>query len=79
MLRQTGKIMTKSSVITTRLGKKKKVMRFSDTFFKKQMHADIYFSFYFPVGYILGHLGLFGLTKWPLEVSKIYQHLYLQV
>ena len=48
---------------------KKKVIRFSDTFFKKQMRVAFYF--YFPVGYILGHLGLFGLTKWLPEVSNL--------
>ena len=38
----------------------KKKFRFSDMFFKKLMCAAFYFYFYFPAGYILGHLGLFG-------------------
>ena len=28
--------------------------------------------FNFNIGYILRHLGLFGLTKWQPEVPKIY-------
>ena len=39
---------------------KKKVIRFSDTFFSKIrcVPAAFYFYFYFPFGYILGYLGL---------------------
>ena len=60
---------------------KKKKLLDSRTLFSKNrcMLVAFYFSFYFPVEYILGHFGLFGLTKWLPEVSKIYQHLYLQV
>ena len=40
----------------------KKVIRFSDTLFSKNRSMRVAFDFYFhfPVGYILGHLGLLG-------------------
>ena len=53
------------SRICSFLKAKKKVIRFSDTFFfffffflNRCVRAAFYF--YFPVGYILGHLGLLG-------------------
>ena len=58
-----------------RIGKmshKTKKKKDSQTLFPKNrcVRAAFYFYFYFPVGYILGHFGLFGLTKWKRQVSK---------
>ena len=38
------------------------------------VRADFYFYFYFTVGYIFGHLGLFGKTMAVIfpEVSKMH-------